>query len=389
MPPKTEPELAWLQHCLSHTVPGGTVVMVMPAGVAGRRSGRVIRKELLRAGALRAVLALPPGMLMSTGIPLHLWVLRNPEGLGADPLLLVDASHLSPKRGGLADWPAISEAILEPWRAFSATGSVAEIAGRQRAIDVIDLLDEDVDLTPSRYLPLPTMPLDVDELERECAAVAAGFSDLADQLPRSLKAVQRGTKSTTTISELARAGALTLRHASGRLETTDDPGADGPVVFSVRDVATGAMPCARLTGQDQDVIELRCGDVVAPTIFAGDRPRAEVIETDGWILGRNVQLLRVDPDRVNPHFLAGLLRSTSQLRNASTMSSSHRIDFRRVEVPVLNIDEQRRLGEQFRQVNAFEAGLRDLAARGTSLSQHLTNGLAVGALDCHSITNFG
>lgn len=380
VPPKTEPELAWLQHCLAHAAPGGTVVMVLPAGASSRRPGRTIRKELLRAGALRAVLALPAGVLMSAGIPLHVWLLRNPEGQSADPVLLVDTSHLAPERRGRADWEAISTAVLEPWREFRDTGAVAEIAGRQRTIDVIDLLDEDVDLTPSRHLSLPALSFDVDELQLDSAELAASLRDLATQLPTSVSEGQRSTKSTTTINDLARAGALTVRRATGRLETTDSLDANGPLVLTGRDVATGAAPSTRLEAPSDDVIELRPGDVVAPMII-GDRPRAEVIEADGWVLGPNLQLLRVDPGRLDPHFLAGLLRTQSLLRSATSSSGAHRIDVRRVEVPVLDIAEQRRVGEQLRRVHAFETGLRDVAERGTTLAQHLTDALAAGEAD--------
>lgn len=389
VPPKTEPELAWLQHCLAHTAPGGTVVMVMPAGASSRRSGRTIRKELLRAGVLRAVLALPPGVLMSTGIPLHVWVLRDPQSPGVEPALLVDTGHLAPDRRGRADWRAIRGAILEPWRKFCDTGSVEEIAGRQRIIDVIDLLDEDVDLTPSRYLPHPAATLDADDLQQQSTELAAGLRALAAQLPDAINAGGLATRGTTTINALVRAGAVTVRQATGRLETTDDPEADGPIVLTGRDVVSGVAPTARLTEPGDDVIDVCPGDVVAPAIISGDAPRAEVIEADGWVLGRQVYLLRVDPGRIDPHFLAGMLRARSRLRNAATSTGSHRIDIRRVEVPVVDIDKQRTIGEQLRRIHVFETGLRDLARSGNALAQHLTDGLAEGTLDCSSITKPG
>ncbi|GAA4227930.1 hypothetical protein GCM10022254_16820 [Actinomadura meridiana] len=77
LPPRGEPELAWLQHCLAHVEPGGRVVMLM-AAAAGRRSGRRIRANLLRAGALQAVITVTPGSGASHRAP-DLWVLRRPE----------------------------------------------------------------------------------------------------------------------------------------------------------------------------------------------------------------------------------------------------------------------------------------------------------------------
>ncbi|PWU56296.1 N-6 DNA methylase, partial [Micromonospora globispora] len=39
VPPRTEPELAWVQHALAHLRPGGHAVLLMPPTAAGRRDG--------------------------------------------------------------------------------------------------------------------------------------------------------------------------------------------------------------------------------------------------------------------------------------------------------------------------------------------------------------
>lgn len=95
-PARTESELAWIQHALARLREGGTAVLLMPPAAASRRSGRRIRADLLRHGALRAVIALPAGAAPPYGIPLHLWVLRK-QGAGQQPspeLLLVDTAEL-------------------------------------------------------------------------------------------------------------------------------------------------------------------------------------------------------------------------------------------------------------------------------------------------------
>src|SRR5699024_6727045 len=67
VPAKGEPELAGVQHCLAHVRVGGVVVVAVPASVAYRRAGRAIRQSLVRHGVFRAVIALPAGVLRSTG----------------------------------------------------------------------------------------------------------------------------------------------------------------------------------------------------------------------------------------------------------------------------------------------------------------------------------
>lgn len=127
-PSRAEGELAWLQHAYAHTAPGGRVVMVMPASVAYRKAGRRIRAELVRRGILTQVTALAPGTAAAHSLPVHLWHLRRPRTPDdtAGTVRMVDLTSNDP------DGP------LEP--------------GPRQITEVpqIDLLDDTVDLTPSR-----------------------------------------------------------------------------------------------------------------------------------------------------------------------------------------------------------------------------------------------
>jgi SAM-dependent methyltransferase len=82
VPSRLESELAWVQHALAHVVPGGTVVMLMPPAAAARPSGRRVRQNLVRRGALRAVISLPPRLAAHYALALQIWVLRRPDAPG-------------------------------------------------------------------------------------------------------------------------------------------------------------------------------------------------------------------------------------------------------------------------------------------------------------------
>ncbi|MYU64147.1 N-6 DNA methylase, partial [Streptomyces sp. SID69] len=157
-PARTESELAWVQHALARLTEGGTAVLLMPPAAASRRSGRRIRADLLRRGALRAVLALPVGAAPPYNIPLHVWVLRRPERNPASPeVLLMDTGRFAGEGRGGPDWAAVREAVLDAWRAFTRAGRPAERPGLARSVPVIELLDDDVDLAPARHLPPPAV----------------------------------------------------------------------------------------------------------------------------------------------------------------------------------------------------------------------------------------
>ncbi|MFD2397090.1 N-6 DNA methylase [Prauserella oleivorans] len=263
VPAKTETELAWVQHCLAHAKPGGTVVLVVPASVASRRSGRSIRQTMLRRGVFRAIVALPPGTLRSTGIGLQLWVLRAPDAEAGGPVLLLDVTDLRPQRRGQVDWSGLRDAIGASWREFAETGEVAEVPGRRRVVEPIDLLDEEVDLTPARHVPTPATRVDPSALDTQAAHIAELLATIRDLLPQ-VAAGGRGDDTTVTVNELARAGALTLTHAVSRPATTEE--GSGPLVLTGRDVATGRPPTARLAeAGEHEPIELEPGTSCCPS----------------------------------------------------------------------------------------------------------------------------
>ncbi|MFC4335752.1 DNA methyltransferase family protein [Salininema proteolyticum] len=108
-PPKTEPEMSWLVHCATVAKRGGLVLVRMPNAASHRRSGRRIRAELIRQGALRAVVSNPDGRTQT-------WVLR-PQAPSNGQVVLSD--------GDLGEGVPVS---------------------------AIELLDEAVDVTPDLYL---------------------------------------------------------------------------------------------------------------------------------------------------------------------------------------------------------------------------------------------
>ncbi|KPL33494.1 restriction endonuclease subunit M [Streptomyces anulatus] len=411
-PARVESELAWVQHALARLRDGGTAVLLMPPAAASRRSGRRIRADLLRRGALRAVIALPAGAAPPYGIPLHLWVLRRPTpGVRPGPdLLLADTAGLAAsagEAGGKAagggrdrlDWPVVRAAVLDAWR------DRADLPGVSRVVPVVELLDDDVDLAPARYLPRPTPGGD-----------ARGLGEVRERLAETLRLTARLTpppatpavpahRPRTTVGELARGGALSLHTGNAA------PGGQGPVLTE-HDVLTGADPAGTpltgpvgtpltdpagtpltdaagtpLTGPEapgatpDDPVVLEPGDVVVPVLGGGTVVRVVGEREAGAALGRNLQLLRPDPAALDPWFLAGFLRGTANNRQASSYASTAaRLDARRLHLPRMPLAEQRRYGERFRELAAFEEALRTAERLGGVLVQGMYDGLTDGTV---------
>ncbi|WP_406096196.1 N-6 DNA methylase [Streptomyces sp. NBC_01013] len=416
-PARTESELAWVQHALAHLREGGTAVLLMPPAAASRRSGRRIRADLLRRGALRAVIALPAGAAPPYGIPLHLWVLRKPDAVPhpSPELLLVDTAEPAEPASSQSgrdrlDWPALHTAVLAAWRPFSGeAGEAGEAGGKpgvpgepgvtgggaagagslaagensrprtgvSRVVPVIELLDDDVDLAPARHLP---------SAAAAAAAAPAELIDVRERLTKSLGLAGRLTPPPvevtaparwplTTVGELARAGALQLR--------TGGSGTGAGPVLTEHDVLGSAAPSGSLPadGPHEEPMVVQAGDVVVPVLGGGSVTRVIDEATAGAALGRNLQLLRPDPAALDPWFLAGFLRGTANNRRASSYASTAtRLDARRLQLPRLPLAEQQRYGERFRTLAAFEDALRLAGRLGGRLVQGMYDGLTDGTV---------
>lgn len=405
VPPRAESELAWVQHALAHLVPGGHAVMLLPPATASRASGRRVRMDLVRSGAVRAVIALPPGAATPFHVGLQIWVLQRPEPAGPErkSVLFVDMAEAggSGDRSSAAsvatatgtrgprstlDWPVLAEAALGQWSAFTeAPDTFTDEPGTARAVPVVDLLDDVVDLTPARHVRASRTdiaPVDLaretGEVRRRLVAGAASLGKAARYTDWSAAGPTPRDWRTATAADLARGGALTLlrtapesRDSAGDASTATLPVLTGP------DIARGAAPSGAPGSLRTDSAPVIApGDVVVRAIAGGTGAMARVTdEADaGALLGPQVHLFRPDPARLDPWFLAGFLGSAENIAAASTGSTILHVSPGRLRVPLLPLEEQRRYGEAFRRVHT----LRAEAARATELADETARLLAGG-----------
>lgn len=355
LPPRGESELAWVQHCLAHVRPGGMVAILMPGAAAGRRAGRRIRANLLRAGTLRMVATLPPGGP-------DLWLLRRP-----------DVGERPPSQILIADAGDDLEAIERAWAAYRDDPE-AELPPGCRAVRIIDLLDDEVDLSPGRHRPA----YGGADLGAAFSALRDRFREVAAALPDGLPEVDvlaepPAPLPATTVDELAKAGLLTIHHAPPKLATDDG---ELPVL-TAENVAYGTPPSGR-TAPEEGLVTLEPDDVV--TGYATGEVTARVITEGGAVLGPQLSLYRVNTKRLDPHFVAGVLRFAGNVHPPRGHSGSSRLDARRARIPRLPLHEQQAYGRAFRELVHLEDTLRETAALGERLVRLGFDGLSVGLL---------
>ena len=82
-PPKDKGDLAFVQHMIASLEDKGKMVVVVPHGVLFRgNSEKKIRKEILEADLLEAVIGLPSALFYATGIPVALLIINKDKPKG-------------------------------------------------------------------------------------------------------------------------------------------------------------------------------------------------------------------------------------------------------------------------------------------------------------------
>ncbi|MFI1562541.1 N-6 DNA methylase [Streptomyces sp. NPDC020490] len=400
VPPKGEPELAWVQHSLTHLAPGGRAVLLMPPAVAERTAGRRIRAQLVRDGALRAVVSLPQGAATPLHIGLHLWVLERPDPQADAPktVLLVDAAAENRD----LDWAAVDDTVLSAWRPYLADqDGFTGAPGVSGAVPIPDLLTEAVDLTPARHIRTASrqalrpalLARQASDLYGQLHQVARDLTGLsadgdwppADDRPRDWR--------TATVADLLRGGALSLlrsapagrRTRSGQPQPQPDPEVGGRPALTAADVLKNRPA----SGTEADLHTgvtlplLRENDVLLTEMLrVGRAAVARVVEQAeaDCLLGPHLLLFRPDRRRLDPWFLAGFLAAEQNVNAAATGTSIIRVDPRRLRVPLLPLAEQQRYGAAFRHLHELRTAARRADQAAEDVTRLLSTGLTGGAL---------
>jgi type I restriction enzyme M protein len=149
LPPKGKGDLAFVQHMIATTNKTGMVGVVMPHGVLFRGASEgEIRKGILKADLVEAVVGLPPNLFYGTGIPAAILVINKAKKTSRKKkVLFIEASR---EFGSVTTQNHLREEdvkkIAATFHAFKDVDKYARVVG----LDEIE--KNDFNLNLSRYL---------------------------------------------------------------------------------------------------------------------------------------------------------------------------------------------------------------------------------------------
>ncbi|WP_175009218.1 N-6 DNA methylase [Cellulosimicrobium sp. TH-20] len=320
-------DLAWLQDAVAHLSSSGRGYVLQPAGSLFRTgSAGAIRRELVAAGCIEAVIALPANLLTYTGIPLFAVVVR-PATDPTDAVTFIDAST--------------SDGV------------------RHTTVPLADLLaSADANLTPAMHLADASVA-DVDfayQAKASWSAVAETVKALhATTVPTIPRVNFAGTR-VMSIGELVKSGAVReMWRGSVR------PGEGGSIPENVvrpqhvreglPEPAGGELaPRERLTAP---------GDVLLTTQLSIE---STVDETGGHAVSNQVTVLSLHPDALRPRFVA--LAIKGEWNDRFLMGSAiKRANVKDLEIPLPSLGIQDEIISSLTAAAALAAAADEARAR--------------------------
>jgi N-6 DNA Methylase len=375
LPPKKSGDFAWLQHAIAHLSESGRAYVVLPSGSLQRKGqDEQIRREIVRRGAVEAVIALPTGTAEHTAIPLALWVVRRPSD---DPnpgsVLVVDGVGMSSGSRGIDDGVIERvQRILTTWR---AVGEISEgDANVARGVPVLELLGRDADLLPVRWIhEVQATSRDITE---EIELLHDQIRKMGDPAERFIfdPAVAVGareqwtpirTLATQEIAEVIR----------GIRIKPEQCVSEGIRAIRTRDFANGGIsedaPChVEPNDLGPNMALTQPGDILVSP--GSGTPKAVVDEVGGRVLVSPVQGLRLREGWIDLKVAAAFLMSPRNRRfMAGTNWGYARLDLRDLELPLLTLEQGEKLRSALDQLAELERMGRELADSASQLRESL------------------
>ncbi|MDK2822011.1 MAG: type restriction enzyme protein [Candidatus Petromonas sp.] len=188
-PPTGNANYAWLQHMIYHLAPNGCAGIVLANGSLSSNTSNEgeIRKNIIEADLVDAIVALPDKLFYSTGIPACLWILnrnkkdnpnfrkRNGEILFIDARKLgqmIDRTH---RELSDEDIKKIAE-TYHSWR--NINGKYEDVKGFCKSATLEEVREHEYILTPGRYVGIEENESDDIAFEEKMEKLTSELSEL-------------------------------------------------------------------------------------------------------------------------------------------------------------------------------------------------------------------
>lgn len=385
-PVRGNADAAWPQLAFQALTPDGEALLVLPHTLTTEERSDQIRREMIRQGALAAVVTLPPNAHPSSKMLTDLWVISRRHKRGQD-VLFGDISTLNPTHD---DTYADAFTTVNKW--LDNPGEIDD--PRFVRINPIELLDQTVKLDPQYWCARAKTPTKSKELiakvEKASAIVRHALEEAAAHGFPSTPLIP-STTSSITVREARADGLLTVvprpPRSSGesRRITADRAALEGIISIAAAETmreqqyeALDDQPAdAAHTPESLPDTTLRAGDVL---VWAtSDREvRAVVCPRTGGTATSAITVLRCGAE-LDPTYLALVL---SAGRNAihTTGSTTPVVRAMDLLLPLVPITKQQQIAKYVDTAGLLNSLAKIITDMAGTYVDYLADALGSGAV---------
>lgn len=187
VPPKGNANYGWIQHMIHHLSPRGTAGFVLANGsMSSQSSGEgEIRKKLLEADLVDAIVTLPSQLFFNTGIPACLWFVSRDRSNRSGKTLFIDCRNLGKmitRRNRELSEEDIGR-VAKAYHNFKVQNDEYEdVAGFAKVATLDEIKEHGFVLTPGRYVGSEAIEEDDEAFAEKMARLTA---ELEEQFAKS------------------------------------------------------------------------------------------------------------------------------------------------------------------------------------------------------------
>jgi len=186
-PPEGNANYGWMQHMLHHTSPNGVVGLVLANGSLSTASGgeAEIRKNIIKADLLEAIIALPEKLFSNTGIPACIWILSKNKTQKGKTLFInaKEVGHmLDRKQKAFSDEDV--QSLVDTFHSWQSGSGYEDITGQCYSATMGNMAKNDYILTPGRYVGFADEKDDVVSFADKMNALTATLSEQFEESHR-------------------------------------------------------------------------------------------------------------------------------------------------------------------------------------------------------------
>lgn len=364
---------AFLQRAASLLAPNGQALILSSASLL-TRGGKVsrLRWELLQAGVIRGIVALPSRLRTDTARPLALWILGAADP-SIDEIVMVDASLSSPAELA-ADGPVVEATIAE-----LAGDSSAKDPSYATTVPKNLLLTRDVELRPNAWV---ARKRDIVEPEEQLRLATQGLKSIqvvSGRLPLvgsdlRVRGVEPRLVSLEQLRDDFSIQLFTNLRANAAADGPGDLVLDSRILLGTRD-KNSAPRSVKPPGTGK---RIEPGDVV---VAAGSRSVfATVWHETGWIAGNGTNIIRVRDGRMNPEFLSAAIVNPRNHVHLDAGAQKVQLNVAALEVPEISLIEQDELAVLLTALHESQRGLEQQLATLSQRRKDIVDAIGSGTL---------